>query len=217
MSTNRLLVFDLDGTLVDSSRDLAAATNAALQRVAPERTPIPLEKIRAFVGEGARVLIERSLRHSGIERPVDEVLPLFLECYAECLLDTTRLYPGILDALEKLDGATLAVLTNKPGDMSRTILEGLGVLSHFARVWGPGEAPERKPHPSGLLGLIAELGARRADTWMIGDSPVDARTARAAGVRMAGVTWGLHPEGLRRERPDLLVEDPADLVALATE
>jgi phosphoglycolate phosphatase len=217
MSTNRLLVFDLDGTLVDSSRDLAAATNAALQRVAPERTPIPLEKIRAFVGEGARVLIERSLRHAGLDRPVDEVLPLFLECYAERLLDTTRLYPGILDALEKLDGATLAVLTNKPGDMSRTILEGLGVLSHFSRVWGPGEAPERKPHPSGLLGLIAELDARTEDTWMIGDSPIDARTARAAGVRMAGVTWGLHPEGLRREKPDRLVDDPADLVALAAE
>jgi phosphoglycolate phosphatase len=216
MST-RLLVFDLDGTLVDSSRDLAAATNAALQRVAPDRPPIPLEKIRAFVGEGARVLIERSLRHAGLERPVDEVLPLFLECYAECLLDTTRLYPGIFEALDKLDGSTLAVLTNKPGDMSRTVLEGLGVVSRFARVWGAGDVPERKPDPSGLRGLITELGSRKEGTWMIGDSPVDARTARAAGVRMAGVTWGLNPDGLRREQPDLLVHDPADLVTLATE
>ena len=217
MSNRRLLVFDLDGTLVDSSRDLAAATNAALQRVAPDRPPIPLEKVRIFVGEGARVLIERSLRHVGVDRPVDEVLPIFLECYGRCLLDTTRLYPGIRSTLEELVGPSLAVLTNKPGGFSRTILEGLGVVSRFARVWGAGDVAERKPDPSGLRGLIAELGARETETWMIGDSPVDARTARAAGVRMAGVTWGLNPEGLRREKPDRLVDDPADLVALAAE
>ena len=217
MSTTRLLVFDLDGTLVDSSRDLAVATNAAVQRVAPDRPTISVETVRTFVGDGARVLIERSLRHAGIDRPVDDVLPIFLECYSQCLLDTTRLYPGILPALEALEGPTLAVLTNKPGGFSRTILEGLGVVSRFARVWGAGDVPERKPDPSGLRGLIAELGARETETWMIGDSPIDARTARAAGARMAGVTWGLNPEGLRREEPDLLIDDPRDLVALATE
>jgi phosphoglycolate phosphatase len=217
MSTTRLLVFDLDGTLVDSSRDLAVATNAALQRVAPDRPPISVETVRTFVGDGARVLIERSLRHAGIDRPVDDVLPIFLECYSQCLLDTTRLYPGILPALEALEGPTLAVLTNKPGGFSRTILEGLGVVSRFSRVWGAGDVPERKPDPSGLRGLIAELGARPDATWMIGDSPVDAQTARAAGVRMAGVTWGLNPEGLRQEEPDRLVDDPRELLALATE
>jgi phosphoglycolate phosphatase len=217
LSTRRLLVFDLDGTLVDASRDLAAATNAALQRVAPDRPPIPLEKVRTFVGEGARVLIERSLRHVGIDRPVDEALSFFLESYSQCLLDTTRLYPGIASALDGLVGSSLAVLTNKPGGFSRTILDGLGVGSHFARVWGAGDVSERKPDPGGLLGLMAELGARGDETWMIGDSPIDARTARAAGVRMAGVTWGLNPEGLRREQPDLLFDDPRDLVALAVE
>jgi phosphoglycolate phosphatase len=216
MPATRLLVFDLDGTLVDSSRDLAAATNAALQRVAPDRPAISLESVRTFVGEGARVLIERSLRHAGIERAVDDVLPLFLECYGQCLLDTTRLYPGILDTLEALDGTTLAVLTNKPGGLSRRILDGLGVVSRFARVWGAGDVPERKPDASGLRSLMAELGARPEETWMIGDSPIDARTARAGGVRMAGVTWGLDPEGLRQEEPDLLVDDPRDLVALVT-
>ena len=213
----RLLVFDLDGTLVDSSLDLAAATNAALQRVAPDRPSIPVEKVRTFVGEGARVLIERSIRHARIDKPVDEVLPHFLECYGQCLLDTTRLYPGIAEALDALAGPTLAVLTNKPGPFSRTILDGLGVTARFARIWGAGDVPERKPDPSGLRGLIAELGARPDVTWMIGDSPVDAQTARAAGVRMAGVTWGLNPEGLRREGPDRLVDDPRELPALATE
>jgi phosphoglycolate phosphatase len=217
MSTARLLVFDLDGTLVDSSLDLAAATNAALQRVAPDRPPIPVETVRTFVGEGARVLIDRSLRHARLDKPVDEVLPHFLECYGQCLLDTTRLYPGIADALDALDGLTLAVLTNKPGPFSRTILEGLGVDGRFARIWGAGDVPARKPDPSGLRGLVEELAADRDDAWMIGDSPIDVRTARAAGVRVAGVTWGLNPAGLRSEGPDRLIDDARGLLALARE
>jgi phosphoglycolate phosphatase len=215
--STRLLVFDLDGTLVDSSRDLATATNAALQRVAPQSPPIPHETVRSFVGDGARVLMERSIRHARIARSVDEVLPVFLECYAACLLETTCLYPGVQAALESLSDPTLAVLTNKPGAFSRTILDSLGVGSRFSRVWGPDDAPERKPDPSGLLALIAELGSDADDTWMIGDSPVDVQTARAAGVRVAGVTWGLNPEGLRREGPDRLIDDPGDLASLATQ
>ena len=211
----RLLVFDLDGTLVDSSRDLAAATNAAVRRVAPDEPPIPVEKVCTFVGNGARVLIERTLDHAGIDCPVDDVLPIFLECYDGCLLDTTRPYPGVVEALEALDGPPFAVLTNKPGPFARRILDGLGLASHFARVWGAGDVPERKPDPRGLERLIEVLGATPEETWMIGDSPVDVRTARAAGVRVAGVSWGLAPEGLRQERPDRLIDDPRDLVILA--
>ena len=211
----RLLVFDLDGTLVDSSRDLATATNAALQRVAPQSPPIPHETVRAFVGDGARVLIERSIRHARVDRAVDEVLPVFLECYAACLLETTELYPGIRKALDSLDDdLVLAVLTNKPGGFSRTILDDLGVGSRFSRVWGPDDAPARKPDPVGLLALVAELGSDPGNTWMIGDSPVDVKTARAAGVRVAGVTWGLNPEGVRQEGPDRLIDDPGDLASL---
>ena len=108
----RLLVFDLDGTLVDSSRDIAAAANAAIGRVATGAPEIPLEAILSFVGEGARLLVERSLRHVGLDLPADEVLPVYLECYGERLLDTTRLYPGVAEALDALVGATLAVLPN---------------------------------------------------------------------------------------------------------
>lgn len=209
-----LLVFDLDGTLVDSSRDLAAATNAALERVAPGRPPIPLDVVCSFVGEGARLLVERSLRHAGLEESPDDVLPVFFECYSERLLETTRLFPGMEEALGGLEGRTLAVLTNKPGPFSRRILEGLGVASRFARIWGAGDVPERKPDPSGLRRLVDELGSTTAATWMIGDSAVDARTARAAGVRMAGVTWGLDPAGLREEGPDRMLHDPAELSEL---
>jgi phosphoglycolate phosphatase len=211
----RLLVFDIDGTLVDSARDLAAATNEALRRTAPGAPPIPLETVCTFVGNGARVLIERSLRHAGIDRAADEVLPAFLDCYERCLLDTTRPYPGVAEALGAVDGPLCAVLTNKPGPLARRILEGLGLASRFARICGAGDVPERKPDPRGLEQLIEELGATAAETWMIGDSPVDVRTARAAGVRMAGVTWGLAPEALRREEPDLLIDDPRALVDLA--
>jgi phosphoglycolate phosphatase len=208
-------VFDLDGTLVDSARDLAAATNAALLKVAPGTAPIPLEVVVTFVGEGARLLVERSLRHAGLDLSPDDVLPVFSGCYRMGLLDTTRLYPGVAEALDALAGHPLAVLTNKPGEFSRAILEGLGVASRFARVWGAGDVAERKPDPAGLLGLVRELGASPEGTWMVGDSPVDVRTARAAGVKVAGAVWGLDPSGLRAARPDRLLEHPRDLVRLA--
>jgi len=210
-----LLVFDLDGTLVDSSRDLAAATNAALARVAPGRPEIPLDVVCSFVGEGARLLVERSLRHAGLDLSPDDVLPVFFECYGERLLDTTVLYPGMAEALDALSGRKLAVLTNKPGPFSRRILEGLEVAPRFARIWGAGDVPARKPDPVGLLRLIEDLDESREATWMIGDSAVDVRTARAAGVRMAGVAWGLDFAGVRRETPDRIVHRPAEIPGLA--
>jgi phosphoglycolate phosphatase len=209
-----LLVFDLDGTLVDSSRDIAAATNAAMRRLAPGTPEIPLPEILSFVGEGARLLVERSLHHVGLDVPPDVVLPVYLECYRERLLDTTHLYPGVAEALDALAGATLAVLTNKPGDLSRAILEGLGVAARFARVVGGGDVPSRKPDPAGLLQLMAELGGTPRGTWMVGDSPTDVGAARAAGVRVAGVTWGFHLRQLREAGPDLLVDEPRELAGL---
>jgi phosphoglycolate phosphatase len=200
----RLLVFDLDGTLVDSSRDIAAATNAAIRRVAPGTGEIPLQAILSFVGEGARVLVERGLRHAGLGLSPDEVLPVYIECYAERLLDTTRLYPGVAEALDALEGPALAVLTNKPGDLSRRILEGLGVARRFARVLGAGDVPSRK----------AEVEAAPGETWMVGDSATDVAVARAARVRVAGVTWGFHPAALRAAGPDRLIDRPLDLASL---
>jgi phosphoglycolate phosphatase len=210
----RLLVFDLDGTLVDSSRDIAASVNAALAKVAPAAAEIPLAQILSFVGEGARLLVERSLRHAGVSLSADQVLPVYIECYAERLLDTTRLYPGVAEALDALRGPALAVLTNKPGDFSRRILESLGVAGRFARILGAGDVLSRKPDPGGLLGLMADAGAAREETWMIGDSATDVAAARAAGVRVAGVTWGFHPAALRAAGPDCLIDRPHDLASL---
>lgn len=213
----RLLVLDLDGTLVDSSRDIAAALDAALQRLVPGTAPIPLERVLDFVGEGARLLIERSLEHASLALPVDELLAVYLDCYRERLLDTTRLYPGMAEALAALGpaGPALAVLTNKPGDLSRTILEGLGVADRFERILGAGDVPARKPDPAGLLALLEELGIPAAEAWMVGDSATDVHTGRAAGVRVAGVAWGFHPAGLRAAGPDRILDDPLGLVRLA--
>jgi phosphoglycolate phosphatase len=214
----RLIVFDLDGTLVDSSRDIAASLNAALQRLAPGTAALPLERVLGFVGEGARLLVERSLEDTSLALPVDEVLAVYLDCYRERLLDTTRLYPGMADALAALGptGPALAVLTNKPGDLSRTILEGLGVADRFARILGAGDVPARKPDPAGLLALLDELGIAAADAWLVGDSATDVHTGRAAGVRVAGVAWGFHPAGLRAAGPDRILADPRELPSLAT-
>jgi len=214
MSPVRLLVFDLDGTLVDSLADIAGAANATLGRLAPGVTPLSREDVRAFVGEGARQLVERCLAARDLSHSADEVLPLYLDTYRTGLLVETRLYPGVAEALDALGGRTLAVLTNKPGDLSRAILQGLGVAGRFARIWGGGDVPAKKPDPAGLLALAAALGARPEETALVGDSAVDVRTGRAAAVMTVGVTYGFDPEGLSRERPDRLIDDLRHLGAV---
>jgi len=210
----RLVVFDLDGTLVDSSQDLAAAVNEALAGIAPLGPRLRLSEVRSFVGSGAQVLMARSLARAGIAKPVDEVLPLFLECYRRRLLHRTRLYPGVEEGLQALAGRTLAVLTNKPGEMSREILAGLGVAERFAHILGGDEVPARKPDPEGLRRLIAETGVAADETVMVGDSAIDVRTGRAAGARTVGVTYGFDPDGLSQDPPDFVVDDLRRLPAL---
>jgi phosphoglycolate phosphatase len=206
-----LVVFDLDGTLIDSSADLAAAVNATLARIAPEAPPLPPERIRSFVGHGAGTLVELALAEARLPQRADAVLPLFLEVYRAHMLDSTRLYPGVAETLAAMSGYSLAVLSNKPGDMCRAILEGLGVARAFTRICGPEDVPARKPDPAGLRQLMEEAGARPEDAAMVGDSAVDVRTGRAAGVLTVGVSYGLDPEGLRAESPDVLLDDLRDL------
>jgi phosphoglycolate phosphatase len=210
----RLVVFDLDGTLVDSSRDLAAAVNATLARLAPGMPPLGLDTVCSFIGNGARALVARSLREAGLPAPPEDVLPLFLAEYAAHLLDTTRLYPGVAEALDALAGRELAVLTNKPGEMSRTILRGLGVAERFFRVYGGDDLPTRKPDPEGLQRLMAEANVGPRETALVGDSAIDVRTARAAGVRAVAVRYGFDPDGLAAEPPDALLGDLRELPAL---
>jgi phosphoglycolate phosphatase len=211
----RLVVFDLDGTLVDSSQDLAAAVNEALRGLFPEAPALTLDEVRSFVGSGASVLVSRSLARAGLAASVDTVLPVFLAAYRRRLLDRTRLYPGVEEALDGLGACTLAVLSNKPGDLSREILERLGIARHFFRVYGPQDVPARKPDPAGLLRIAAEAGLPPEQGVMVGDSAIDVRTGRAAGMATVGVRYGYDPEGLAAEPPDFLVDDLRGLLRLS--
>ncbi len=208
-----LVVFDLDGTLVDSSLDLANAVNAALRRADPKATVLALDTVRSFIGSGARNLVARSLVHAGIALPPDEALPIFLEEYERRLTENTRFYPGVEDVLDRLAAHPLAVLTNKPGDMSRRILDALGAGKHFFRVYGGGDLPSRKPDPEGLQRLMAEAMATPETTVMVGDSSIDVRTGRAAGARTVGVRYGFDPESLLAEPPDALFGTLGELPA----
>ena len=207
----RLVVFDLDGTLIDSSQDLAAAVNRALRRAAPDAPSLPEDVVRTFIGSGARVLITRSVAEAGLPQSVDDVLALFLEEYRRGLLDATRLYPGTEAALSRLRDRRLAVLTNKPGDMSRAILEGLGVADRFFRIYGAGDVDARKPDPAGLRRIAEEAGVDAAEAVMVGDSGIDVRTGRAAGACTAGVTYGFDADSFRADPPDILVRSLTEL------
>jgi len=187
--------------------------NATLDVVAPGTPPLPLDVVRSFIGEGARRLIARALERRGLPQPVENVRPIFMECYERVLLDTTRPYDGVPEALDALSARTLAVLTNKPGRLSRRLLDGLGLSARFRRVIGGDDVPAQKPDPAGLRLLLDEVGVSPQEAAMVGDSAIDVQTARACGVRAVGVSWGFDPGGLRGSPPDVLVDRPQDLPA----
>lgn len=189
------VMFDLDGTLVDSRADLANAVNHVLASFGCD--PLDPRTVHRYVGDGARALVERALGPG--RRPLWSAgVDVFLAYYREHALDRTCLYPGVGELLAAMDavGVSASVLTNKPVELSCRILEGLGVLGQFVDVVGGDSLAVRKPHPDGVRYLLrrAEVGADGA--LLVGDSVIDAATARAAGVRFCGVTWGFTPEGL---------------------
>jgi phosphoglycolate phosphatase len=210
-----LFVFDLDGTLVDSLRDITDSANALL--ISCGVAPIAEEEIGRMVGDGAASLIARAFKASGTVRPPD-ALERYLALYDERLLNHTRPYDGMPEVLEALGRrAALAVLTNKPIASTRRILDGLDLARHFqpdAVLGGDGPFP-RKPDPAALIHLAA--GATAASTLMVGDSDVDWRTARAAGTRvcLARYGFGFRSVPLRELAPDdLLIAAPSELLAL---
>jgi phosphoglycolate phosphatase len=204
----RCLLFDLDGTLVDSRADLVASVNLTLAEAG--RAPLAGELVAGFVGEGVSKLIERSLAASLGRAPsaaeVGAGVETFRRHYRLHLLDHTRPYPGVPETLSRLAALPMAVVTNKPADFSLEILERLGLGRHFRAVLGGDSLPQRKPHPAPLL-EAARLcgGARPAECLMIGDSRVDVAAGKAAGMWTCGFTGGFRG---RRE----LEEAGADLL-----
>jgi len=184
-----LVVFDLDGTLIDSRRDLADAANALI--VEHGGRPLPVDAITGMVGEGAPLLVRRALKAAGLDLDLRVALQQFLELYDERLLEHTRLYDGTREALRALaPGAALAILTNKPQHHTERILDGLGVAPFFRWVVG-GDTPHgRKPDPGGLNHLMSVAQTGTHDTIMVGDSAIDLRTARAAGTWICLVRYG---------------------------
>jgi phosphoglycolate phosphatase len=207
-----LLIFDLDGTLIDSKLDLAHAVNAT--RTHMGQTPLEHERVYSYVGNGAPVLIRRALGPGATEPQVQEALEFFLEYYHDHYLDYTVLYPGVRESLDRLRNAEkrMAVLTNKPVRISKAILDGLGVGAHFFQVYGGNSFDFKKPHPIGVETLIREANVPAERTLMIGDSSVDVQTAINARIQCCGVTYGFQPETLADPAPNRLVDRMEELV-----
>ena len=201
-----LAVFDLDGTLIDSKRDLAESVNATLVHMGLDQ--IDHRTIETYVGNGAPVLIQRALGKHASDDNIESALAYFLEHYYVHMLDYTTLYDGVRESLELLRaaGVRMAVLTNKPMRNTMGILAGLGIDALFARAYGGNSFPQRKPHPMGLEALMSEFGTVAGRTLMIGDSAVDIRTARNAKAASAGLTYGFQPESFASEPPDFVYD-----------
>ena len=220
----KLLVFDLDGTLIDSAQDLCNSVNAALKQF--DRAPLPDPRIASFVGNGVAVLVRKSLAASDgappetvDEKLLEEALAFFIGYYRDHKLDFTYAYEGVLDALAALRelhdapagiSRAMAVLTIKPVNPARGICEGLGMAGYFLHIYGGNSFPTKKPDPLGLRTLMRESGAAPEETVMIGDSRVDVETARNAGAWSLGCNFGFGPRNLMELPPDVLVDTPAE-------
>ena len=208
----RLLVFDLDGTLVDSKQDLALSVNA--MRTEMGLDPLPLDLIASYVGHGVTLLVRRSLGSLATSENVEKGLAFFLNYYRDHMLDHTGPYPGVAEALEKLAGHKMAVLTNKPVNFSREMLTRLGFASSFAYIYGGNSFPQKKPDPMGMHKLMEDLQIPARQTLMVGDSDTDILTGRNAGVWTCGVTYGFGAHTLEKVPPDLLIDDMRELLPL---
>ena len=209
----RLAVFDLDGTLVDSRRDLATAANALVVELGG--APLTEEAVGAMVGEGAGLLVKRALSAAGLPPETPGALARFLAHYDDHLLDFTRPYAGTTAMLQTVGARMpLAVLTNKPQRATDRLLDGLDLRRPFAAVVGGDTEYGRKPDPAGLLYLASRFGVRPEDTLMIGDSPIDLETARRAGTRVCLVQYGFGYRQVQLDPGEWRVASPADIASL---
>jgi phosphoglycolate phosphatase len=206
----RALIFDLDGTLIDSKLDLALSVNATLAELG--RNPLPHDQIFSFIGQGAPALIARALGGNASEEDCLLGLEFFIKYYSAHKLDHTVLYPGVRETLDALKGMPMAVFTNKPVRVSRSMIQELGVADYFRVVYGGNSFERKKPDPMGVDSILREFGAAPAQAMVVGDSEIDVQTARNAGTWVCAVTYGFGSHRLTEYPPDLLVDNLTELL-----
>lgn len=212
----RLVVWDLDGTIVDSRQDLANSVNAMLRHF--ERPELPCDVISSYIGDGAPMLVRRALGDPDDEPFLQQALDYFLTYYRAHKLDTTYVYPGVREAMQRIlqsqDGTgarKMAVLSNKPVGPSRAIVEALGVGEFFVQVYGGNSFHTKKPDPAGVKELLRETDTAPDQAVIVGDSDIDVLTARNSGIYSLGVLYGFAPHTLEAAPPDVLVDTPEEI------
>jgi phosphoglycolate phosphatase len=205
MFRDTTIVFDLDGTLVDTTPDLTHALNYALARQG--QPPVSAETVRSLVGMGAMVMIEEGLRHAGVTADLQSMLGDFLVYYEANIAGESRPFPGAVEVLDRLqhEGATLAVCTNKRESLSRRLLQELELEGYFSAIAGRDTFPVAKPDPGHLTGVIGLAGGDPVRAVMVGDSDVDVRTASAASVPVILVNFGYAVDKVEGERPEAVI------------
>ena len=209
----KLVIFDLDGTLVDSRVDLVNSVNAMLRHF--DRRELPGDVVASYVGDGVSMLVRRALGEPEDEGLFQAAVECFLAYYREHKLDHTEVYAGIPEALDKIRSnggrRTLAVLSNKPVHPARAIVEALGLGRFFLRVYGGNSFETKKPDPLGVHTLLEETGTAAEHAMIIGDSSIDMLTGRNSRISTCGVTYGFAPHTLCEVPPDVVVDSPKQL------
>jgi phosphoglycolate phosphatase len=209
----QLVIFDLDGTLIDSRLDLVHSVNAMLRHLA--RPELPADVVASYVGDGAPMLVRRALGDPKDEKLLKRALEYFLSYYKEHKLDHTTVYAGIPEALRQIQSngsrRQMAVLSNKPVNPSRAIVEALGLSEFFPLVYGGNSFDTKKPDPLGIRTILKQTGVAPDRALMVGDSAVDVLTGHNAGLATCGVTYGFAPHTFLEVHPDVIVDSPEEL------
>ena len=208
----KLIIFDLDGTLIDSARDIARSVNELLETLGHRAQP--LSRIESYIGNGVGTLLARSLPENN-PGELAQIREMYLAIYRRHLLDTTRAYVGVEETLKKLSADhSLAVLTNKPRAETRLILDGLGLSRYFCATHGGDSFPRRKPDPMGVEHILDETEATAETTLFVGDSSVDFETAANAGVACCLVSYGIGSEEAKTLPARYRVDRPEELISI---
>jgi phosphoglycolate phosphatase len=210
----RALIFDLDGTLIDSKLDLIHSVNAMLREM--KRQQLAAETISGYIGHGAPQLVARALGVGATEEELKSALRFFLGYYEEHKMDNTSAYPGVADTLAQLSHLPMAVLTNKPARISVRILNSLGLEKYFRAIYGGNSFESKKPDPFGANKILQEFGIVAREALLVGDSEVDVQTARNAGMQTAAVNYGFGVHDRATHPADIYLDRFADLAGLVT-